>query len=49
MNQKAMAASTPDTITPWYSAIMILLPSRALTAKVPMIEAMMEAPPSASG
>ncbi len=34
---------------PRYSAFMILPPSRALTKKVPMMEAMIETPPSTSG
>ncbi len=49
MNQNAIAEIRPDTITPLYSAFMILPPSRAFTKKVPMMEATMEAAPSASG
>jgi hypothetical protein len=40
---------TPDTITPLYSAFMILPPSRADTKKVPTIEDTMEIEPSSSG
>ena len=49
MNQNATAETMPDTITPLYRAFMILPPSLADTKKVPMIEATMEAAPSASG
>ncbi len=49
MNQKPISDSTPATIRPLYSAVMILPPSRALTKKQPMIEAMIEKPPSTSG
>ncbi len=44
-----MAARTPETITPLYSAFMILPPSFADTKNVPMIDAMIDAPPSTSG
>ncbi len=49
MNQNAIADSTPETITPLYSAFMILPPAPTRTKKVPMIEEMIEAAPSASG
>ncbi len=49
MGQKAIAASTPDTITPMYSALMILAPARARTKNVPITDAMIDAPPSISG
>ena len=49
MNQKATAEISADTITPLYSAFMILPPSRAVTKKVPMMEETIEAAPSASG
>jgi len=49
MNQNAMAETTPETMTPLYSAFMILPPSETLTKKVPTMEAMMDAAPSASG
>ena len=42
MNQKAIAATTPETMTPRYSAFMILPPSRTFTKKLPTIEAMIE-------
>ncbi len=49
MNQNATAETMPDTITPLYSAFMILPPSLAFTKKVPRIDEMMDAAPSASG
>src|SRR5678815_2313543 len=49
MNQNATAEITPDTMTPLYSAFMILPPSETFTKKVPTMEEMMEAEPSASG
>ena len=49
MNQKAIAEMRPETITPLYSAFMILPPSRVFTKKVPTMEEMMDAAPSASG
>ena len=44
-----MAEITADTITPLYSAFMILPPSRVETKKVPMMEETMEIAPSTSG
>ena len=44
-----MTASTPATIRPLYSAVMILPPGDALTKIAPTIEAMIETPPSTSG
>ena len=49
MNQNATAEIRPETITPLYSAFMILPPSLVDTKKVPMMEATMEAAPSTSG
>ncbi len=49
MNQNAMAEMMPETMTPLYSAFMILPPSDTFTKKVPMMEATMDAEPSASG
>ena len=49
MNQNATAEMTPETITPLYSAFMILPPSLVFTKNVPTIEEMMDAAPSASG
>src|SRR5690349_24856387 len=49
MNQKATAEITPATITPLYSAFMILPPSDTLTKKVPTMDATIEAAPIASG
>ena len=49
-NQKAMSDSTPATISPLYSAgITFFMPGLALTNKQPMMEAMMDTPPSTSG
>ena len=48
-NQNAIAESTAETITPLYRAFMILPPALVLTKKVPMIEAMIETPPSTIG
>src|SRR6185437_8158467 len=42
MNQKAMAESTPETMTPLYRAAMILPLPPTRTKYVPMIEEMME-------
>ncbi len=44
-----MVASTPATIRPLYSAFMILPPGEVLTNITPMIDAMIEKPPSTSG
>lgn len=44
-----MAASTPETITPLYSAPMIEPPGFTFTNSAPMIEAMIDTPPSTSG
>ncbi len=47
--QKPIAASTADTITPLYSAPMIEPPAFTRTNIAPMIEAMIDTPPSTSG
>jgi hypothetical protein len=44
-----MAASTAETITPRYSAPMIEPPAFTLTKNAPMIDAMIDTPPSTSG
>ena len=49
MNQNAAAEMRPDTITPLYSAFMILPPSEVFTKNVPTMEETMDAAPSASG
>ncbi len=48
-NQKPIAAITPETMMPRYSAFMILPPSRAFTKKVPTMEATIDTAPSTSG
>ena len=48
IGRNAIAAMPPDTIRPWYSA-RSTLPALLFTAKVPMIEAMMDMPPMTSG
>src|SRR5690606_35658525 len=47
--QNAIAASTPETITPLYSAPMIEPPAFVRTKNAPMIEATIDTPPSTSG
>ena len=47
--KKATSAMTPETMTPRYSAFMILPPSDAFTKKVPMMEATIDTAPSTSG
>ena len=47
--QKPMAASTAATARPPYSAAVTLPPSFTRTNHVPMIDAMMDTPPSSSG
>ena len=47
--RKATAAMPPATASPRYRAFMIFSPSRALTKKVPTIEAMMARPPITKG
>ena len=49
MNQNATAEMRPDTITPLYSAFMILPPSEVFTKNVPTMDETMDAAPSASG
>ncbi len=49
IGQNAIAASTPDTITPLYSAPMIEPPAFTLTKNAPMIDATIDTPPSTSG
>ena len=44
--RKAIAAITPETTRPWYSARSTLTPR---TAYVPMIDAMIATPPMISG
>ncbi len=49
-NQNAISDSTPATARPLYSAgITFFMPGEALTAKQPMMDAMMDTPPSSSG
>ncbi len=47
--KNAMAASTPATIRPRYSAFMILPPGFTFTKNVPMIDAGIDTAPSTSG
>jgi hypothetical protein len=45
-----MSDSTPAMISPLYRAgITFFMPGEALTKKQPMMEAMIDTPPSASG
>ncbi len=49
-NQNAISDSTPDTIRPRYSAgITFFMPGRALTNITPMMDAMIDTPPSTNG
>ena len=48
IGRNAIAASTPETIRPWYSA-RSTLPAALRTANVPMIEASSDTPPITSG
>ena len=48
--QKAISDRTPATARPLYSAgITFFMPGEALTKKQPMMDAMIDTPPSASG
>ena len=47
MNQNATAEMRPDTMTPLYSAFMILPPSEVFTKNVPTMDETMDAAPSA--
>ena len=47
--KNAIAANTPDTISPRYSAFMILPPGFTLTKNVPTIDAGIDTAPSTSG
>ena len=49
MNQNATAEMRPETITPLYSAFMILPPSEVFTKNVPTMDETIDAAPSASG